>query len=91
MIILSPRDEYEYERERFRSNGMLLSLMIAERPPAASVAGAIQADREAAEALDTRAGEEAARGEFEAAVKTEEQAIAYLVRALRRAGLYVTQ
>jgi hypothetical protein len=81
----SKREEYDYEVDRNDTHRMLVTMLLAERQPAA----ALQPFIERAGALRTQAEAQAGRGEHEAAIRTLEDSTRELVRAIRAGGIYI--
>ncbi len=84
------KDEYEYELERYKSQRMLVDVLLKEKL-AASAYTAKKVSGYIAVAEDERAGAEkqAAGGDHDEAVKSLERARKQIVRALRSGGIYV--
>lgn len=80
-------DEYYYELDRNDTHQMLIKLLLEEG--GRSKAANLQEFFRNARALRIRAEKEAAAGEYEAAVQSLERSTTELVRALRRAGIYI--
>ena len=80
-------EEYVYELDRNDTHQMLIKLLLEEE--GRSKAENLQKFLQDAYTLRGRAEKEAAAGEYEAAVKSLESSTAELVRALRRAGIYI--
>jgi hypothetical protein len=89
LVFESPAHEYRYEQERYKSHGLLIKLMVAEREPAADTLARIDGEVERAMALDDRARDLAGSGDYAAAIRSQEAAIDHLVRALQQGGLFV--
>lgn len=89
LVFEGPEQEFRYEQERYRSHELLIRLMVAERAPAAEALARIQSEVARAAALDTRAREMADGGDYVAAVRSQEAAVAHLARALQLGGVFV--
>lgn len=84
------KDEYDYELERYKSQRMLVDVLLKEKL-AASAYTAKKVSEYIAVAEEERAGAErqAAGGDHDEAVKSLERARKQVVRALRSGGIYV--
>ncbi len=80
-------EEYYYELDRNDTHRMLIKLLLEES--GRSKATNLRQFLEQAQALRNQAETEAAAGKFGAAVKSLENSTTQLVRALRRAGIYI--
>jgi len=80
-------EEYYYELDRNDTHQMLIKLLLEEG--GRSKAANLQKFLQDAQALRSRAEKEAAAGKYEAAVQSLESSTTELVRALRRAGIYI--
>ena len=80
-------EEYYYELDRNDTHQMLIRLLLEEG--GRSKAANLKQFLEEAQALRSRAETEAAAGKFETAVQSLENSTTQLVRALRRAGIYI--
>ncbi len=80
-------EEYYYELDRNDTHRMLIKLLLEEN--GRSKATNLRQFLEQAQALRNQAETEAAAGKFGAAVKSLENSTTQLVRALRRAGIYI--
>ena len=89
LVFDSPAQEYRYEQERYKSHQLLIKLMVAERTPAADTLARIHSEVEQATALEDRARAMTGSGDYVAAVRIQEEAIAHLARALQLTGLFV--
>ena len=87
-VFETPRDEFEYERQRNRSYDLLVQITLAERgadqPGLAGLAARLIAD---SEALRDQAEQEGASGDFVTAIGTMERATERLLVVLRASGL----
>jgi len=83
----SKEEEYVYELDRNDTHQMLIKLLLEEGRR--SKAANLQKFLQDAQALRSRAEKEAAAGQYEAAVQSLESSTTQLVRALRRAGIYI--
>jgi hypothetical protein len=91
LVFASPAEEYRYEQERYKSHELLIKLMVAQRAPAADTLARIHGEVEQAMALDDRARAMTGSGDYVAAIRIQEAAVAHLARALQLAGLFVPQ
>lgn len=80
-------EEYVYELDRNDTHQMLIKLLLEEG--GRNKAENLQKFLQDAQALRNRAESEAAAGKYDAAVKSLESSTTELVRALRRAGIYI--
>lgn len=92
----TPREEYDYELDRNDTHRMLINVLLADRPaaaspgaPAGSLPPAMQAAVDRAAALRAEAEAQARAGEHAAGVRTLESSTRELVRAIRAGGLYI--
>lgn len=83
----SKEEEYVYELDRNDTHRMLIKLLLEEG--GRSKAANLQKFLQDAQALRGQAEKEAAAGKYEAAVQSLESSTTELVRALRRAGIYI--
>jgi hypothetical protein len=88
-VFATRREEFDYEKERYKSHEMLVRVAVAEQQPAPSVLEQIQSDVHNSVALNRNAEEQAARGNYDAAIQIQEAATRHLVHALRRAGIFI--
>jgi hypothetical protein len=91
LVFASPAEEYRYEQDRYKSHELLIKLMVAEREPAADTLARVHGEVERAMALDDRARTLAGSGDYAAAIRSQEAAVAHLVKALQQGGLFVPQ
>ena len=80
-------EEYHYELDRNDTHQMLIKLLLEEG--GGSKAEDLQQFLQEAKTLRTQAEKEAGAGRFEAAVQSLENSTTQLVKALRRAGIYI--
>lgn len=80
-------EEYHYELDRNDTHQMLIKLLLEEG--GGSKAADLQQFLQEAKALRTQAEKEAGAGKFDAAVQSLENSTTQLVKALRRAGIYI--
>ena len=85
----TPADEYRYEVDRFRSNALMVRLMLAERAPGEAVLAQVRAEMGQARALDAVAARQARAGAHEAAIRSAEEANRHAGAALRLLGVPV--
>jgi len=85
----SKEEEYRYEIDRNDTHRMLVTVLLQDKRGAAGVDAMVERSTLAAAALRKAADEQAARREFDAAVKTLEDSTRELVRAIRAAGVYI--
>ncbi|UCD68716.1 MAG: hypothetical protein JSW48_00975 [Betaproteobacteria bacterium] len=81
------KEEYVYELDRNDTHQMLIKLLLEEG--GRSKAPNLQKFLQDAQTFRSRAEKEAAAGKYEAAVRFLESSTTELVRALRRAGIYI--
>ncbi len=82
----SPREEYDYEVDRYQTHRMLIQILLAERKePTPAMQGFI--DKAAVLRGDAEAN--AKRGDHPGAIQRLEAATRELVRAIRAGGLYI--
>jgi hypothetical protein len=85
----SKDEEYRYEIDRNDTHQMLVKVLLEEKRGAAGVDAMVERSTSAAAQLRKTAEEQAAKREFETAVKTLEESTRELVRAIRAAGVYI--
>lgn len=85
----SDEEEYRYELDRNDTHQMLVRVLLNNKDAGADTRAAVNGIVERANALRQQAEEESADGEFRAAIELLEQSTRELVRAIRRAGLYI--
>ena len=85
----SPEEEYEYEIDRNETHTMLLTVLLKDKQVAQSMATQIDNFKSQATALRSQAEQEAASGNYKAAIKTLEESTKNLVRAIRGAGIFI--
>ena len=85
----SPKEEYEYELGRNQSHTLLTSILLQKKPLSENAKQRFDKDMEQAKALRQQAEEQAAGGDYEAAIKTLEESTRHIVRAIRAAGVYI--
>ena len=85
----SKEEEYRYEIDRNDTHRMLVTVLLQDKRGAAGVDAMVERSTLAAAALRKAADEQAARREFDTAVKTLEDSTRELVRAIRAAGVYI--
>lgn len=85
----TPADEYAYELKRYGSNEILVDMMQADGKAQGSSAGMVTQCVGEARRLKDQAAREAAGGQHGTAVKTMEQAVQQLNRALQVMGVPV--
>ncbi|ROR32859.1 hypothetical protein [Inmirania thermothiophila] len=82
-------DEYKYELDRNDSHKMLVNLLLQEKKDNPYTAQMVARFSAQAEALRREAEEQAAAGDFEAAVKSLEESTKRYIRAIRSAGIFI--
>lgn len=82
-------EEYRYELDRNDTHNMLVTVLIRNKLEAEGVRAMVTPFLEHAARLREQAEDEAARGEFENAIKTLEASTGQLVRAIRGAGVFI--
>lgn len=85
----TPADEFAYEQKRNRSHEMLVDMMIAEGRAEGPKRELVERYVEENRKLRANADSQAKVGDYQAAIKTMEQATSQLVRALQAVGLAV--
>lgn len=86
----SKEEEYHYEVDRNDTHRMLVKVLLDEkRAGNPALEGMVQKYLEQAAALRATADAQAARKDFETAIKTLEDSTKELVRAIRGAGVYI--
>ncbi len=85
----TPKDEYEYELDRNRSHTLLSSILLQREPLAENARQRFDKDMSQARALRQQAEAQAAKEEYEAAIKTLEESTRHIVRAIRVARAYI--
>jgi len=83
--------EFVYERRRLTSNELMLKLMLRERPPDAVRRAEIDTEIARAVQLKTLYEQQSTARNFSAALESAEAANNHLSRALRKAGVYMSQ
>jgi len=81
-------EEFAYEVRRFKSQKMLLEMLLAEKPPSQDSMQLIDSYVTAAGLKNTQAQGFADTGDFEGALAKQEAAVEDLTRAMRIAGIY---
>jgi len=82
----SPREEYDYELDRYEAHRLLIQVLLADRKePTPAMRGYI----ERAATLRTEAEATARKGEHAGAIQRLEEATRELVRAIRAGGVYI--
>ena len=89
LVFETPRDEFDYERERYRSHRLLVDMAILERNPGPEARKHIDDDVHRSRAYAREAVKHAAAGDYEAAIQNQETATAHLIDALQRAGIFL--
>ncbi len=84
----SPAEEYEYEVRRFRSQKMLLDMMVAEREPGPDSVETINNYVDNALAIAAQAEQEAKGGGYAEALTKQEAAVQELTKAMRIVGIF---
>jgi len=82
----TPKDEYEYELDRNRSHTLLSSILLQREPLAENARQRFDKDMSQARALRQQAEAQAAKEEYEAAIKTLEESTRHLVAGLGQAA-----
>jgi hypothetical protein len=82
-----PEDEYAYEINRYDSHRMLIELALAQSGAGSEARALVGRRVDESRRLRTQAESEAARRDHAVAIKTMEEAISHLVRALRALGV----
>lgn len=85
----SKEAEYAYEVDRNDTHNMLVTVLLKEKMDDRDVARMVRQHVALANETRKRAESAAERGEFEGAIKTMEAATSELVKAIRRAGIYI--
>lgn len=85
----TPKEEYEYELDRNQSHTLLTSILLQKKPLSENAKKRFDKDMKQAKALRKQAEELAAKGDYEAAIKTLEESTKHIVRAIRAAGVYI--
>jgi len=86
----SAEQEYDYEVDRNNTHSMLIQVLLKEKIDADSnVKSMVNEFMAKAKVLRAKADEQAAAGEYEAAINTLEQSTKEIVRAIRSAGIYI--
>jgi hypothetical protein len=85
----TPADEYAYEQKRYGSNEILVDMMQADGKAQGSTAAMVTQFVGEARRLKAQAAQEASSGQHGVAVKTMEQAVQQLTRALQVMGVPV--
>lgn len=87
----SEEEEYDYELDRNDTHRMLVDILLQEKLSKAkgSMEKTVQQFMSKAERLRSKAEEQAAGGEYGAAVNTLELSTKEIVRAIRSAGVYI--
>lgn len=81
-------EEFAYEVRRFKSQKMLLEMLLAEKPPSQNAMQMIDSYVAEAGLKNTQARGLADRGDIENALSRQEAAVEDLTRAMRVAGIY---
>jgi len=85
----TPEEEYDYEIDRHDSHRYLLTLALSENAPHPSFLEEIGRLRQQSDDLRAKAEAQAAGGNFEAGIRTLDQATGQLINAIRMAGIYI--
>ena len=85
----TPKDEYEYELDRNQSHTLLTSILLQKKPLSENAKQRFDKDMSQAKELRQQAEAQAAKGEYETAIKTLEESTKHIVRAIRAAGVYI--
>ena len=86
----TPAEEYAYEIDRNDSLGMLVNVLLAERMEGnETLAGQVGAQVAIAQSLRGEGETLAAAGQYDDAIATLEASTLELVKAIRRAGIYI--
>lgn len=85
----SKQEEYHYELDRNETHQMLIKVLLEEKRAAAETDRMVTGFVDRARELRRQAETAAARGDFEAGIKSLEESTGELVRAIRNAGIYI--
>ena len=85
----TPKDEYEYELGRNQSHTLLTSILLQKNPLSENAKQRFDKDMSQARALRQQAEAQAAKEEYEAAIKTLAESTQHIVRAIRAARAYI--
>jgi len=85
----SNEEEYAYELDRNETHFMLVKLLLEDRETDASTQSAVDAYLKEAHQLRKQADEASASGDFVEGIRLLEASTAQIVRAIRRAGVYI--
>ena len=86
----SSKEEYIYETDRNDTHRMLVDVLLKEKMASnTNIKDMVAKHMHAAAKLRQQAEDEAAGGNYEAAVKTLEHSTKEIVRAIRSAGIYI--
>lgn len=83
------KEEYEYELDRNETLQMLVQILLEDKLSDPSVASKVDPLMEKARTVRSKAEEQAAAGDHEAAIESLESSTGHVIRAIRSAGVYV--
>jgi len=87
----TPADEFTYEIDRNDTHKMLIKVLVEERLQGKDemLRKAVEKRVESAQRMRVEAEQQAARGDYDAALKSIDESTRELVRAIRTAGVYI--
>ncbi len=85
----SPKEEYEYELGRNQSHTLLINILLQKEPLPKNTKRRFDKDINTAKELRQQAETQAAREEYEVAIKTLKESTRHIVRAIRIARAYI--
>jgi hypothetical protein len=85
----SPKEEYQYERERNDTHLMLVNVYLAENPAEGEARSKIYQYLDGARAFRSKAEDMASTGKYQDAVREMESSTVNIIRAIRAMGVYI--
>ena len=86
----SREEEYDYELDRNNTHQMLVNVLLREKmDSSAGIEGMVKKFTDKANSLRDQAEKQAAKGNYEAAIRSLEQSTKEILRAIRSAGIYI--
>ena len=82
-------DEYKYELDRNDTHNMLINTVLKEKRADPRLGKMMDIPMSQAEKLRQQAEQEAARGDYENAIKTMEQSTKQIIKAIRLGGIFI--
>lgn len=82
-------DEYQYELDRNNTHNMLINTVLKEKRADPHLGKLMDIPMNQAEKLRHQAEQEAARGEYENAIRSMEQSTSQIIKAIRMGGIFI--